>query len=151
MHDAENQPPMSSLCLDVTLPCEPRYLPMLRLLAARTIEYIGYDRQSRDALVATLDSAIRGVFGEEADRYRAITLRFATSDHDMLIHIRYLGAPCDDRGPARIEDLLSRGAAGATPLERLRRDMTTVTVGRETGDDAAEFCNLTKTLPGDSE
>ncbi len=150
MHDAQNEPPMSSLCLDVTLPCEPRYLPMLRRLAERTIDYIGYDRESRDALAGTLDSAIRSVFGDDADRYRAITLRFATTDHDMLVHIRCLGAPPDERGAASIEDLLSRGAAGASPLEHLRRDMTTVAVGRETGDDAAEFCDLTKTLPGDS-
>jgi len=42
MEDAESQAPMSSLGLDVTVPCEARYLPILRQLAHRAVEHIGY-------------------------------------------------------------------------------------------------------------
>ena len=50
MEDAEIQAPMSSLGLDVTVPCEARYLPMLRQLAERTVEYI----KQREKFVLTL-------------------------------------------------------------------------------------------------
>ena len=67
----------------------------------------------------------------------------------MLVRIRYLGAPARGEGPTAIERLLSRPDGDDVPLDRLRRGMKTVVLGRESGADGADFCELTRELPDD--
>ena len=99
---------MSSLSLDVTVPCEARYLPLLRQLAERTVEYIGYHESLREEVVQTIDHAVHGVFETHESGYTEIELRLATTEDDMLVRVRYLGAPAGGEGPTAIEQLLSR-------------------------------------------
>ena len=149
MEDAEMQARMSSLGLDVTVPCEVRYLSILRQLAQRAVEYIGYHESLRDEVVQTIDHAVHGVFETNEHAYTDIELRLATTEHSMLVRIRYLGAPARGEGPSAIEQLLSRPDGDELPLDRLRRAMKTVVLGRESGAAGADFCELTRELPED--
>jgi|TARA_B100002003_G_scaffold222206_1_gene225836 hypothetical protein len=152
MEDAENQAPMSSLSLDVTVPCHARYLPMLQQLAKRTVEYIGYHESLREEVVQTIDHAVHGVFETEKKTYTDVELRLATTENVMLVRIRYLGAPAVSDGPTAIEQQLSQPAGpdgDDAPLDRLRRAMKTVELGREAGADGADYCELTRELPDD--
>ena len=149
MGETESQPSMSSLSLDVAVPCDARYLPMLRQLAERTVEYIGYHASRRDEVVRTIDHAVSGVFGPGDTAYTNIELQLATTQSDMQVRIRYLGAPANTAGPTPIEQLLSRPDGDGVPLERLRRGMQTVVLGREAGGGGADFCELTRALPSD--
>jgi len=149
MGDAENQAPMSSLSLDVTVPCDARYLPMLRQLAQRTVDYIGYHEALREEVVGIIGQAMLGAVKADTTGYTAIELRLATTASDMQVRIRYLGAPADRVGATAIERLLETPDADGVPIERLRRGMNTVVLGREPGGDGADFCELTRALPED--
>ncbi len=148
MTDVEPQAPMSSLRLDVTLPCEARYLPMLRQLTVRTVDYLGYHESLRDEVVRAIELAVNGVFGA-GGAYRDVEVQLGTSETDMLVRIRYLGASAGGAGPTPIEQLLSQADGDDSPITQLRRAMKAVVVGRESGDDAADYCELTKALPED--
>ena len=153
MEDAEVQAPMSSLSLDVTVPCEARYLPILRQLTQRTVDYLGYHESVRDEVVQTIAHAMHGVFEPDPHVYTDIELQLATTADSMLVRIRYLGASARGEGATTIEQLLSRpdGPDGnVVPLDHLRRGMKTVVLGRESGADGADFCELTRELPTDS-
>jgi len=149
MEDAENQSPMSSLSLDVTVPCQERYLPILRQLAKRTVDYIGYHESLREEVVRTIDHAIHGVFETDDPVYTDVEVRLATTDTDMLVRIRYLGGATANDGPTEIERLLSTPDGDDVPLERLRRAMKSVVLGREDEPGGADFCELTRELPDD--
>ena len=149
MEDTENQAPMSSLSLDVTVPCQALYLPVLRQLAIRTVEYIGYHEALREEVVQQIDGAVRGVFETDGTAYTDVEVRLATTEDLMLVRIRYLGAPTPGEGPTAIEQLLSRPDGDDAPLARLRRVMKTVSLGREPGEDGADYCELTRELPED--
>ena len=149
MGDAEHQAPMSSLGLDVTVPCDARYLPILRQLAQRTVEYIGYHESMCEEMVRIIDHAVHAVFETGENAYTDIELRLATTERSMLVRIRYLGASAQGEGPTAIERLLSRPDGDEAPLERLRRAMQTVVLGREPGAAGADFCELTRELPED--
>ena len=152
MEDAEGQAPMSSLSLDVTVPCEARYLPILRQLAQRTVDYLGYRESLRDEMVRSIEHAMHGVFATDERVYTDIELKLATTADEILVRIRYLGAVRGD-GVTAIEQLLSRpdGPDGdVVPLDQLRRAMKTVVLGRESGAAGADFCELTRELPTNS-
>ena len=149
MEASENTVPLSSLRVDVTVPCDARYLPMLRQLAKRTVDYIGYHESLREEVVATIDHAMHGAFETDENAYSDIELQLSTTENDMLVRIRYLGAPERGEGPTAIEQLLSRPDGDDVPLERLRRAMKTVVLGRESGTAGADFCELTRALPED--
>ena len=141
---------MSSLSLDVTVPCEARYLPLLRRLAQRTVEYIGYHESLCEEVVQTIDHAVHRVFEPDEKAYTDIELRLATTDNCMCVRVRYLGATVRGEGPTAIEQLLSQPDGDEVPLEQLRRTMKTVVLGRESGADGADFCELTRELPEDT-
>jgi hypothetical protein len=149
MEDAEIQIPMPALGLDVTVPCEAHYLPVLRQVAVRAVEYIGYHESLRDEVVETIGQAMHGVFGTNENAYTDIELQLATTEQVMVIRIRYLGGPELGAGPSAIERLLSQPDGDDAPLERLRRAMKTVVLGRESGASGADYCELTRTLPED--
>jgi hypothetical protein len=149
MADAEIQIPMSSLGLDVTVPCAAQYFPVLRQLAVRAVEYIGYHEAFRDEVVEAIEQAMHGVFETNENAYTDIELRLATTEQAMVLRIRYLGAPEPGEGPSAIERLLTRPDGDDAPLKRLRRAMKTVALGRESGAFGADYCELTRTLPED--
>ena len=137
----------ASIGLSVTLPCEPRYLPMLRRFAEHTADHLGYRTTHRDDIVCAIEQAVAGVFEPGGAGYTHVELRLAARGRDMQVRIRYLGAAARGDGAPAIERLLSRGGPDGAPLDRLRRSMRTVVVGRGPEDDGADFCELTRALP----
>ena len=144
---------MSSLRLDVTLPCAARYLPLLTKLTVRTVDYLGFHESLRDEVVQAIHAAVRGVFeADDGTSYRDVEVQLATTDTDMIVRIRYLGAPASGAGLTTIEQLLSRPQGpndDDAPMARLQRTMKAVVVGRESGDDSVDYCELTKALPAE--
>ena len=145
MGKTERPDSTTSLGLNVTLPCEARYLPILRQLAERTADHLGYRAAPRDDVVCAIEQAVLRVFEPDADTYTHVELQLSARGRDMQVRIRYLGA--SRRRDEGIEQLLSRCGPDGVPLERLRRSMSTVVLG---GDDGADFCELTRALPEDS-
>ena len=137
----------ASIGLSVTLPCEARYLPVLRRLAEHTADHLGYRTTQRDEVVCAIEQAVAGVFEPGGAAYTHVELRLAAGGRDMRVRIRYLGAAPPGDGAPVIERLLSRGGPGGAPLDRLRRSMRTVVVGRGPEDDGTDFCELTRALP----
>lgn len=137
----------ASIALDVTLPCEARYLPVLRRLAERTADHLGYRATHRDDVVGAIEQAVRRVFEPGDSAYTHVELRLAARGRDMQVRIRYLGPDRPRGGAPVIEQLLSRAGPDGVPLDRLRRSMRTVVLGRGTEDDGVDFCELTRALP----
>lgn len=150
MGKTERRDSTTSMGLNVTLPCEARYLPMLRQLAERTADHLGYRTPHRDDVVRAVEQAVLRVFEPDDTAYTHVELQLAARGGDMRVRIRYLGASEPRDGMPGIERLLSRDGPDGVPLDRLRRLMSTVVLGRGTEDDRAEFCELTRTLPDDS-
>jgi hypothetical protein len=84
MTDVEPQAPMSSLRLDVTLSCDPRYLPMIRQRTVRAVDYLGHHEASRDEVVQAVDLATASVFDPDGP-YGDMEVRLATSETDMVV------------------------------------------------------------------
>ena len=103
MGSAENPTPMASLSLDVTVPCEPWHLPFPRRLTERTVEYIGYHEALCEEVVQTIDHAVHGVVETDERPYNVVELRLATTADDMLVRIRYFGAPVGGKGQTATE------------------------------------------------
>ena len=137
----------ASIGLNVTLPCEARYLPMLRRLAEQTADHLGYRAAHRDDVVGAIEQAVAGAFEPGGAAYTHVELRLSAGGRDLRVRIRYLGAAPPGDGAPAIERLLSRGGPDGAPLDRLRRSMCTVVVGRGSEDDGADFCELTRALP----
>ncbi len=137
----------TSIGLSVTLPCEARYLPILRQLAARTADHLGYRTTHRDDVVRAIEQAVLRVFEPGDTAYTHVELRLAANGRDMQVRIRYLGASVSQDGATIIEQLLSRPGPDGVPLDRLRRSMRTVVLGRGPADEGADFCELTRALP----
>ena len=137
----------ASIGLNVTLPCEARYLPVLRRLAEQTADHLGYRTAHRDDVVCAIEQAVAGVLEPGGAPYTHVELRLCAGGRDLRVRIRYLGAPPPGDGASAIERLLSRAGPDGVPLDRLRRSMRTVVMGRGPEDDAADFCELTRALP----
>ena len=147
MGKTERASDAAAIGLNVTLPCEARYLPILRQLAERAADHLGYRSTQRDDFVCAIEQAVVRVFEPGAAAYTHVELRMASSGRDMQVRIRYLGASVPRDGAPIIERLLSRSGPDGVPLERLRRSMGRVVLGRGPGDDGADFCELTRALP----
>ena len=93
----------TSIGLSVTLPCEARYLPILRQLAARTADHLGYRTTHRDDVVRAIEQAVLGVFEPGDTPYTHVELRLAANGRDMQVRIRYLGASVSQDGATIIE------------------------------------------------
>ena len=140
----------TSIGFNVTLPCEARYLSLLRRLAERAADHIGYRTTHRDDVVCAIEQAVLRVFEPGDAAYTHVELQLAARGRDLQVRIRYLGASrTHDEAPV-IEQLLSRSGPDGVPLDRLRRSMRTVVVGRGPADDDADFCELTRALPQES-
>ena len=137
----------ASIGLNVTLPCEARYLPMLRRLAEQTADHLGYRTTQREDVVCAIEQAVAGVLEPGGAPYTHVELRLCAGGRDLRVRIRYLGAPPPGDGAPTIERLLLRGGSDGAPLDRLRRSMRTVVVGRGPEEDGADFCELTRALP----
>ena len=54
MSEGESQPPMTALSLDVMVPCDERYLPMLQQLAVRAVDYFAFSEDVRASLAQAI-------------------------------------------------------------------------------------------------
>ena len=147
MGKTERPDPTTSIGLNVTLPCEARYLPILRRLAERAADHLGYRTTHRDDVVCAIEQAVVRVFEPGDTVYTHVELHLAACGRDMRVRIRYLGASRPRGGAPIIEQLLSRSGPDGVPLDRLRRSMRTVVLGRGPENDGADFCELTRALP----
>lgn len=147
MGKTERASDAASIDLNVTLPCEARYLPILRQLAERAADHLGYRNNQRGDFVCAIEQSVVRVFEPGVAAYTHVELRMAASGRDMQVRIRYLGASLSRDGAPIIERLLSRSGPDGVPLDRLRRLMATVVLGRGPDDDGADFCELTRALP----
>ena len=137
----------TSIGLNVTLPCEARYLPILRRLAERAADQLGYRTTHRDDVVCAIEQAVLRVFEPGDAAYTHVELHLAARGSVLRVRIRYLGASRPRDGAPVIEQLLSRSGPDGVPLDRLRRSMRTVVLGRGPEGDGADFCELTRALP----
>ena len=141
MSEGESQPPMTALSLDVMVPCDERYLPMLQQLAVRAVDYFAFSEDVRASLAQAIDCAMAGAPGSD---YANVGILMTTAGGDLRLRVRYLGGP---GGDGALESLLSQTVSGTSPLEQLRSGAVAVALGREDTHGAAEFCELTQPLP----
>ena len=147
MGQTDRPDPTTSMGLNLTLPCEARYFPILRQLVERAADHLGYRTTHREDVVCAIEQAVLRVFESGDAAYTHVELQLAARGRDLQVRIRYLGAARPRDGAPIIEQLLSRSGPDGVPLDRLRRSMRTVVVGRGPADDDADFCELTRALP----
>lgn len=80
------------LRLELTVPCDLRFRPLLEVMCERMASYVGYPRVEARTVAETVAQATAGAFSESGPRaYASLSLSFATSDREMEIRVRYLG------------------------------------------------------------
>lgn len=133
--------------LELTVPCDTRFRPVLSSICERMAEYVGYPQLEATELAATIVHATDGVLDhEEAAEYTSLDVTFATGQEEIEIRVRYRcegreGQPAKQPG---IEHLLSRRRDAEAPLDIIQRVMRRVEFGRDGG---VEYCTLSKRLP----
>jgi hypothetical protein len=139
----------SDAALVFQIPCDRQYLETVRDLAARIVEYIGYQRHDARGVGESVDALVgRFVAAASPDDLTAsVEVTFRTGATAVEIWIRYRG---DDEGGARAVDL-ERALRGETgpggALASIREAVDGVEIGREGG---VTFCCLTRDLPPDA-
>ena len=138
-----------SLRLEIAIPCDDRFRPVLSLLCERMARYIGYPDADASELAQTVVHATDGVLTHEnAPPYDSLDVTILTTDRDIEFHVRYLRDATDASTPAPgIRHLLSLSTGSEAPLDILRRVMRRVDFGQTEG---IEYCTLTKALPDES-
>ncbi len=134
--------------LEVTVPCDERFRPVLGVLCERMARYVGYGDVQAEELASAVVHATDGVLEhEESPQYTSLDVTIATSSSEIEFRVRYLteGATASDgdAGPG-IESLLTRPRGDEPALDIIRRVMRRVEFGRS---DGVEFCSLSKALP----
>ena len=133
--------------LELKVPCDSRFRPVLSTICERMAEYVGYPHCDATELADTIVHATDGVLDhEEAAEYTSLDVTFATGQEEIEIRVRYLcegGVDPQAQQPG-IERLLSRRRDAEAPLDIIQRVMRRVEFGREGG---IEFCALSKPLP----
>ena len=137
----------SAIRLDVTVPSDARFRPMLDAIASKTVAYLGYVAGDAAAVMGVVEHVTTGVLQHAGGvPYTSLALSFATGAGEMVIRVRYLVETTD--APAAtgggIEQILREPGDNGAPIDEIRRVMTRVEFGH---DDGAEYCALAKTLP----
>lgn len=87
------------LRLELTVPCDLRFRPLLEVMCERMASYVGYPRVEARTLAETVAEATAGAFSESGPRaYAGLSLSFATSDREMEIRVSYLRSDQARRG-----------------------------------------------------
>lgn len=132
--------------LDLTIPCDDRFRPVLSLLCERMSRYAGYSGAEAQEVAAAVVHATDGVLVHGTSRiYKDLNVTIATSERDIQFHVRYLcrhGEPSAD-APS-VAHLLGERSGDEAPLDAIHRVMNRVEFGK---DDGVEFCTLSKSLP----
>ena len=136
-----------SIRLELTVPCDTRFRPVLMGICERMVAYVGFAGAEAAELAETIAHATDGVLDhDEAPEYTSLDVTFATNDAEIEIRVRYLCEEENGHAPDRpgIERLLSRRRDSEAPLDLIQRVMPRVEFGRDNG---VEFCTLSKPLP----
>ena len=137
-----------SLRLEITVPCDDRFRPVLSLLCQRMARYVGYPEADASEVAGTVVHATDGVLThDDAPPYSSLDVTIATTDEEIEFHVRYLRDESDTSEPPGIRQLLSTTTGSESPLEIMERVMRRVAFGRA---DGVEYCTLTKALPEES-
>lgn len=138
----------SAVRLELSVPCDERFRGLLEAVSRRMAARIGYAAADVEAVTRSVLAASGGLLGGgEPTGYASLDLAFATRGGEMEVVLRYVPRDPAAAPPARaMERRLGAGDAGHAPLDLLRRTMASVTFGNR---DGAEFCRLTRLLPGD--
>ena len=132
--------------LELSVPCDDRFRPVLSILCERMVRYVGYSEAEAAEVAAAVVHATDGVVVDgKSPTYKDLDVTIATSESDIEFRVRYLrgsGEPSFD-APS-IEHRLSERSGGEAPLDAIHRVMGRVEFGQ---DDGVEFCALSKSLP----
>ena len=132
--------------LDVSVPCDDRFRPVLNVLCERMAKYVGYTDSDATALTSAVVHATDGVLVHAGSPpYTHLDVTISTSDDEIEFRVRYLqegDTPSPDT--PSIEHRLSEPNDDGTPLEVIQRVVRQVEFGHEGG---VEYCALRKALP----
>ncbi len=132
--------------LELTVPCDDRFRPLLSVLCERMVRHVGYSQTEAAEVAAAVVHATDGVLvHSECPAYKDLDVTIATSESEIEFCVRYLrgqGEPSGDE--PSIAHLLSKRSGDEAPLDAIHRVMGHVEFGQE---DGVEFCTLTKSLP----
>ena len=132
--------------LELTIPCDDRFRPVLSVLCERVLRYVGYSGTEAEEVAAAVVHATDGVLVHGASRtYKDLDVTVATSERDIQFCVRYLCGHGEPSGDApSLAHLLSEGTGDEAPLDAIHRVMSRVEFGTDGG---VEFCTLSKSLP----
>ena len=135
-----------SIRLEVTVPCDERFRPVLCVLCERMARYVGYSDSDATRLASSVVHATDGVLEhEEAPEYTSLDVTIATNETEIEFRVRYLREGSDDASDGvGIERLLGRQRHDGIPLDLIRSTAQRVEFGQDSG---VEFCALTMALP----
>lgn len=132
--------------LEVTLPCDERFRPLMDRLAGKLVACFGYGATEADGVTLALAHATSGVAAcAGACACTSMTMTFTSAGGALTIRVRYLVEPssaCAAAG-ASIARLLATGGDEA-PLAAMRRVVSRVEMGEV---DGVECCTLVTPLP----
>ena len=81
----------NSIRLDLTVPCDTRFRPVLVTISERMAEYLGFSGSKANALAASIAEDVDGVLDHhEAPTYSSVEVTFATTDTEIVIQCHYL-------------------------------------------------------------
>ncbi len=129
--------------LELTVPCDGRFRPVLHVMCERIIRYVGYAKAQASDIAAAVVHSTDGVLEhQKAPTFTSLAVTISTTTRDIEFRIRYLGdANATDPG---IESLLSQVRGAEAPLDAMSRTMRDVEFGSV---DGVEYCVLKQTLP----
>ena len=79
------------LRLELTVPCDRRFRPLLEIMCERMASYVGYPRVEARTVAEAVARATAGAFGASGPQAHAsLSLSFATSDREMEIRVRHV-------------------------------------------------------------
>ena len=132
-----------SLRLDLTVPCDERFRPVLSQMCEQMARYVGYrDHELAELAAAVVRAADGALAHAEAPAYRSLAGTILTSVSEIEFRVRYHGEnPSGERGA--IERMLSHRQGDDAPLEAMQRVMRRVEFGL---DEGVEFCALSQAL-----
>ena len=121
--------------LEVTVPCDERFRPVLGVLCARMARYVGYGDVQAEELASAVVHATDGVLEhEESPQYTSLDVTIATSSSEIEFRVRYLWSLA--LWPIRLESGGTRTSA-MPAIERASRCRNSTNFGRKTRPAAA--------------
>ena len=133
--------------MELTIPCDDRFRPVLSLLCQRMSRYVGYSGTEAEEVAAAVVHATDGVLVHGASQtYKDLDVTIATSesDHSVLRPLPVWPRGAVRRRPRVVAHLLSEHSGDEAPLDAIHRVMSRVEFGKV---DGVEFCTLSKSLP----